>query len=141
MERLLYISESRIEPANAQMIVQQIVAKSVSNNATTNLTGALLFTGTHFAQILEGTPHSIDQLLVDLCNDPRHQNFHVADRSAIEARKFPDWAMAYSGPSQFVTRHVERLLNDITRSERRRGTEWLTELAFEFSSTRSGDRN
>lgn len=137
MERLLYISESQIESAAAETTVLEIVARSVCKNADTKLTGALLFTGTYFAQILEGTPDAIDQLMIDLCADPRHKNVRVVDRSVIDTRRFPDWAMAYSGPSQFVSRHVERLLNDVTQSERRRGTEWLTELAHEFSSSRS----
>ena len=141
MERLLYISESQIEQADAQTLVLEIVARSVCKNSNKKLTGALLFTGTHFAQILEGAPHAIDQLMIDLCSDPRHKNIRVIDRSAIDARRFPDWAMAYSGPSQFVSRHVDRLLNDVTQSERRRGTEWLTELAYEFSSSRSEDRD
>ena len=137
MERLLYISESRIEPTNAQPIVMQIVSQSVYNNAQREITGALLFTGTHFAQILEGTQRSIEQLMSVLIADPRHQNVRIIERSPISIRKFSDWKMAYYGPSQFVSRHVLRLLNENTQSEQRRATEWLTELAHEFSIAKS----
>ena len=141
MERLLYISESQIEPTNAQPVVTQIVSRSVHNNAQKEITGALLFTGTHFAQILEGTPRSIEQLMSVLIEDPRHQNVRIVERSPISSRKFPDWKMAYFGPSQFVSRHVLRLLNENTQSEQRRATEWLTELAHEFSIAKSEERD
>lgn len=137
MERLLYISESKIEPMCAEVAVAKIVSVSVHNNAREGLTGALLFTGTHFAQILEGAPYSIDQLMLVLYADPRHENLRIVDRSPITARRFPDWNMAYSGPSQFVSRHVLRILNETTPSERRRASAWLTELANEFSIAKS----
>jgi hypothetical protein len=42
--------------------------------------------------------------------------------------------MAYFGPSQFVSRHVTRLLNDPSPSEYRRGADWLNDLLKEFSA-------
>lgn len=134
MERLLYVSESRIDPLDLDSCVSQIVAVAQIRNAGLALTGALLFTGTHFAQILEGSTESIAQLMSSLHDDPRHANIVVVDRLPVEVRQFPDWQMAYFGPSQFVSRHVVRLLNQTTRSERQRATEWLTQLAHEFST-------
>lgn len=134
MERVLYVSESRLDPLNLDSGVSQIVGAAQTRNAELALTGALLFTGTHFAQILEGSAESIAQLMSSLHDDSRHANIVIVDRLPIEVRQFPDWKMAYFGPSQFVSRHVLRLLNQTTRSERQRATEWLTQLAHEFSS-------
>lgn len=134
MERLLYISKSRIEHMDAAFLETEIVGGSRIKNATLDLTGALLFTGTYFAQILEGSAGSIDQLMFSIHGDLRHDNILVVDRSSIDERKFPDWKMAYFGPSQFVSRHVVRLLTRTSQSEQRRATEWLTELAYEFAS-------
>lgn len=139
MERLLYISESQIEPTDAQTVAEQIISVAVHKNAEMDLTGALLFTGTHFAQILEGTPRSIEQLMSSLEKDQRHRNIRIVEQSPIADRRFPDWKMAYFGPSQFVSRHISRLLNDNTQSERRRAAGWLTELAHEFSIAKSNE--
>lgn len=134
MERLLYISESRLAPSEAKASVSQIVADAQVRNSEFEMTGALLFTGTHFAQILEGPQGSIQQLMSSIQDDSRHRNIVIVDHSPIEARRFPDWKMAYQGPSEFVSRHVVRLLHSPSQSEHRRATEWLTELAHEFST-------
>lgn len=134
MKRLLYISESRLDQSDASAAIKQIVADAQIRNAELALTGALLFTGTYFAQILEGPRESVEQIMAAIRNDTRHENIVVVDHSAIEKRRFPDWKMAYQGPSQFVSRHVVRLLHSPSPSEQRRATEWLTELAHEFST-------
>jgi len=135
MERALYISESRIEQANVELSVADIVASAQIRNLKLGLTGALLFTGVYFAQILEGPPNSIAQLMGSLRDDVRHKKIVIIDQSPIQARRFGDWKMAYHGPSQFVSRHVVRLLNSPSHSEQQRATEWLTELAHEFSGS------
>lgn len=132
---LLYISRSTIEPTDAPAVVARIVAASVVANRARDLTGALLFTGTHFAQVLEGCDSAIDTLLAIIEHDPRHDRIHVVDRSPLDARRFAAWEMAYSGPSQFVARHVMRLLGDPSASEQARAAAWLTELMEEFART------
>ena len=132
MERLLYISESRIENMDAASFETEVVVAARIKNAILGLSGALLFTGTHFAQILEGPEASLDAMMHWLQADDRHENIIVIERSAIGIRRFADWQMAYFGPSQFVSRHVTRLLNGASASEHRRATEWLSDLAHEF---------
>ena len=132
MDRLLYISESRMEHLDADTFEAEVVVASRIKNAALGLSGALLFTGAHFAQILEGPKPSIDAMMQSLQNDDRHENIAVIERSAIDTRRFADWQMAYFGPSQFVSRHVTRLLNGASLSEQQRATEWLSDLAHEF---------
>lgn len=133
MERLLYISESQIDDADAQSVVADIVAGAQVKNFDLGITGTLFFTGTYFAQILEGPRASVGQLMSSIIDDVRHTNIEIFDRSPITTRTFADWKMAYYGPSQFVSRHLVRLLNCPSPSEERRATKWLTELAHEFS--------
>ena len=134
MQRLLYVSECRIEKANTELEVARIVENSQVKNARLNITGALIFTGEHFAQVLEGSPEAIHMLMAYIFDDPRHGNVVVADKSPITLRRFPDWQMAYQGPSQFVSRHVARLMHATSQSEKRRAAEWITDLAHEFSA-------
>ena len=62
-------------------------------NALDDITGLLVFNGTHFLQIIEGETKAIDDLLARLRRDPRHSGIEVRDERRIEARSFPDWAM------------------------------------------------
>ena len=132
MERLIYVSESKIKEANVHAAVSHIVAKAEEWNVDHNLTGALIFTGTHFAQVLEGRQKDIDDVMVIIRNDHRHGAISVVERSPITERQFPHWAMAYQGPSQFVSRHVAQLVHTTPGTEQKRATEWLTQLALEF---------
>ena len=132
MERLLYVSKSKINVADVHAVVSHIVAKAREWNIDHNLTGALIFTGTHFAQVLEGSQKDLDDVMVIIKNDPKHEEVSVINRSPITERQFPRWAMAYQGPSQFVSRHVTRLLHATSGLEQRRATDWLIQLAHEF---------
>lgn len=137
MQRLLYISESHIPETDAQTVVTQIVELAQIKNARLGLTGALLFTDKYFVQVLEGSQQAIQTLMVRLHTDPRHGNISVVDESPIKCRLFPDWHMAYHGPSRFVSRRVESLLHPTSQSEQRRAADWLTDLTSEFSKMRN----
>ena len=115
-------------------MVSRIVEQAQINNALSSLTGALIFTGQHFAQVLEGPQEAIHTVMAYIHTDKRHSNVVVVDETPITRRLFADWQMAYHGPSQFVSRHVTRLLHATSQSERRRATEWLTELARQFTA-------
>ncbi|GAA3888519.1 hypothetical protein GCM10022276_04580 [Sphingomonas limnosediminicola] len=62
-------------------------------NALDGLTGLLIFNGTHFLQIVEGTRSAIDALMVRLRQDPRHTGLEIRDERRIAERCFPGWAM------------------------------------------------
>ena len=62
-------------------------------NALDGITGLLVFNGTHFLQIVEGTRDAIDDLLERLRRDPRHTGLEVRDRHRMPQRSFPDWSM------------------------------------------------
>ena len=53
----------------------------------------LIFNGTHFLNILEGSPDAIDDLVERLRRDPRHSGVEVRDERPIGSRSFPDWSM------------------------------------------------
>lgn len=62
-------------------------------NALDGITGLLVFNGTHFLQIVEGSERAIDELIERLRKDPRHTGFEIRDRRKVEARSFPEWSM------------------------------------------------
>ncbi|KPQ37912.1 MAG: Sensors of blue-light using FAD [Porphyrobacter sp. HL-46] len=133
MISLLYISKSAIHPGAENSVVADIVAHANERNPWLGVTGALLFTGSHFAQVLEGETAVIEELIAKIRSDARHDDTLVVNRSPLTARRFAKWSMAYSGPSQFVSRHVTRLLNNPSPIAQKRAADWLTELLDEFS--------
>lgn len=133
MQRLIYVSKSNIEITEADAVVAQIVAEAQKRNARLNLTGALIFTGTHFAQVLEGSPEDIEEMMASLQRDSRHQMIAIVNQAPIMKRRFDDWKMAYQGRSDFMTRQLHRLLHATSGSEQRQAADWIIQLAHEFS--------
>lgn len=130
---LLYVSKSMLPAATADEAVRQISAASVLANSRTGLTGALVFTGNHFAQILEGDSAEINKLMAVIQQDGRHTELRIVDRKDIAQRRFSDWNMAYMGPSKFVSRHVLQLLEQTSAERAWRAAAWISDLMAEFS--------
>ena len=123
----LYVSRSLIDPAHANATVADLVEASIANNRRRDITGSLLFTGAHFAQLLEGPEGCVGALMTSIGRDIRHERLTVIDHSPISERKFRDWALGYSGPSLFIERHVARVLASPPDADQRRMARWLAE--------------
>ena len=86
-----YTSLARLDLQEADL--EAIHRSARDHNALDGITGLLVFNGTHFLQIIEGSEEAIDDLIKRLREDPRHTGFEIRDRRRIEARSFPDWSM------------------------------------------------
>jgi hypothetical protein len=62
-------------------------------NALDGITGLLVFDGTRFIQIIEGSEDAIANLVERLRGDPRHSAFEIRDEQYVEHRSFPHWSM------------------------------------------------
>lgn len=102
--------------------VDAILLSARINNPLDGITGVLIFNGTAFMQILEGSEVAIDELTSRLTSDPRHSNMSIRDSRLIETRAFPDWSMAYlrleSGEFQGTDEVVKALSRDLPRPVR-----------------------
>jgi hypothetical protein len=128
----LYVSRSLLEPALATAAVADLVEASIANNRRCEITGTLLFTGAHFAQILEGSKDSIAALMKSIGRDERHDQLIVINHALLKERKFQDWALAYNGPSLFIARHVARVLASPPGVDKQRTARWLTDTMLEL---------
>lgn len=132
---LLYVSESCLKWPDDAHQVDAMVAVSRARNAELSLTGALIYTRTHFAQVLEGRAADIAALMEVIRADPRHRNICVVADEPLHARHFPDWSMAYSGPSFYVDRQIKPLLSNATDPARsRRAAAGLLAMMREFAA-------
>ena len=100
--QLVYTSQSALEGTTAENLAEigDILVEARNNNVDNGITGALAFSETLFAQVLEGTKDRITSLYDKLAQDPRHTNLRLIEITPIEERTFGDWSMAYVGDHQ-----------------------------------------
>jgi hypothetical protein len=91
LKSLTYTSFARIDLTADDL--NAILHTARDFNALDDITGLLIFNGTHFLQIIEGSDSAIDDLVDKLRRDPRHSNLEVRDERPITKRAFPGWSM------------------------------------------------
>ena len=91
LKTLTYTSLARLDLHDGDLLDILAVARDL--NALDGISGLLVFNGTHFLQVLEGSPDALDDLLERLRRDPRHSGLEVREEKPIEERSFPDWSM------------------------------------------------
>lgn len=91
LKTLTYTSRARLDLGEDELRDIHEAARHL--NALDGITGLLLFDGTRFLQIVEGSEAAIDDLAERLRMDPRHSAFEVRDERFVETRSFADWSM------------------------------------------------
>lgn len=116
---LVYISRSALAVHGDADAVDEIIRLSEIRNGPLRVTGRLIYTELHFAQLLEGPACAIAELMRSIRRDERHRDVTVVSEQRIVARKCKDWAMSYSGPSPYLDRHLKPLISPATAEEGR----------------------
>jgi hypothetical protein len=91
LKTLTYTSRARLDLRDEELTAIHQTARHL--NALDGISGLLLFDGSRFLQIVEGTEDAIDKLVERLRMDPRHSAFEIRDERYVERRSFPDWSM------------------------------------------------
>ncbi len=99
--RLVYASKNLFDgsEADAKAEVAQILDASRRNNARAEVTGALMFNGGAFAQVLEGPQRGVEDTFERIQRDIRHGDVTVLECGPVAARGFDSWSMAFVGQS------------------------------------------
>jgi hypothetical protein len=92
--RLVYRSQSRIDPDESKAALGGIFTTARRNNKRLGITGALVITDDAFAQALEGEEAAVRGLYETIRQDPRHDNVTLLEAGMVDARVFGRWAMA-----------------------------------------------
>lgn len=95
--RLIYRSRSLIPAASHDAEFGNILRSARSNNASKDITGALLSYDNWFAQALEGEESAVRGLFAHICKDKRHDTVEVYEEGPVASRVFSRWAMAIVG--------------------------------------------
>jgi hypothetical protein len=116
--RLAYVSTSLLaDDPNERRHIADILLTSRRNNEESEVSGALLATDRGFAQVLEGERDAVEATYGRIVRDRRHKDIVLTLYESIEARKFPDWGMAYIGPSQSAEEAVARVTRSVPPSK------------------------
>lgn len=96
---LAYISKNTIkgDPDHIKAEITKILASAHKNNPEMGVTGALLYSGGYFCQVIEGPEEVLEELYETIQMDDRHGDVTVLHFEPIEARGFSEWAMALAG--------------------------------------------
>ena len=131
---LCYVSRALVPADDARRIVADIVSISRGRNAVLDVTGALLFSGAHFAQILEGPREGVKELMMSIERDTRHADVTIVREGRIEARAFASWSLAYAGPSSFIDGSIRQAFTSRAAGDDA-GASRLLRLFDEFAVT------
>jgi hypothetical protein len=104
----LYVS-TRTFPDEGTAEIDDILAVSRSRNPSLNVTGALIATPTHYAQMLEGSATAIEELLASITRDGRHADLRFAQLIQRQHRDLARWSLAYIGDSGYVSESDSKL--------------------------------
>jgi hypothetical protein len=102
LNRLVYYSHNRIPGTPAEVVaeVDAILASAQRNNSRLCVTGALIFNGGIFAQVLEGSRRDIELTFERIQRDARHSDVDVLTFEEVQNRQFTSWSMAFVGRSR-----------------------------------------
>lgn len=129
----IYVSQCVVPQEQHEAALRDIVAVARKRNELLKVTGCLVFTGTLFAQYLEGPPAGVTDLQKSIRSDKRHTDVNTVGEDKIEKRRFLDWALAYAGPSVCVSRTIEETLSKVQERQRINMQVWIR-LMEQFTS-------
>ncbi|WP_413699617.1 BLUF domain-containing protein [Psychromonas sp. KJ10-10] len=97
--QLSYISKSSIDGDRniLETHIKSILDSATDNNLKLGITGALLYSGGYFCQVIEGEEENIEDLFESIQLDDRHTQVTVLNFEKAEERDFSEWSMAFAG--------------------------------------------
>jgi Sensors of blue-light using FAD len=131
-----YLSRCVVPKEQQESALEDIVTLSRQKNEVLVVTGCLVFTGVHFAQIIEGQRASVAELQKSIRADKRHADVTTVYEEQIERRRFLEWSLAYAGPSLSVSRTIEETLSKVHERNRLDMEGWVELMERFTSSTR-----
>ena len=105
--RLVYYSRA-LRDMSLQDI-QDILHVARTNNDSLDICGMLSYESKWFLQALEGDRSTVNELLFEIEEDPRHDEVVIIGYEQIEQPIFSDWQMGYAANSGAVAESLQEL--------------------------------
>ena len=87
------IYRSHLSDDVSELILEGLAGKANKVNNAFDVTGILLFNGTHFFQLLEGPEDAVNTIYQRICQDTRHHNLVELLRDYAPSRRFGNAGM------------------------------------------------
>jgi hypothetical protein len=100
--------------------IAQILTRSRANNARDGITGALLYHGGRFIQIVEGDDEVVLSRFATIATDPRHRNVQKMREKTIGLRQFPQWTMGFREANDDSVKQLDGFEDFFARTGRAR---------------------
>jgi hypothetical protein len=91
--QLVYLSSATQWPSSADL--QALLQQSQQRNASSGITGMLLYKNAQFLQLLEGEAGPVHEIFASVCRDPRHNGVVKLVEQAAAERSFDGWYMGF----------------------------------------------
>jgi hypothetical protein len=109
MFSLLYVSRSTNPEPEQEREFQRILAVSVQRNLRAGITGALVYSGHSYAQVLESPEHAVSQVMGSIIVDRRHKEICISLTGEARQRSSPNWGMAQIASSTIIDAAIEAI--------------------------------
>jgi hypothetical protein len=132
--RWVFVSQARLHEEQGEKGISDIVGVSRIRNVSLGVTGALIFAGDRFAQLLEGAESNVVDLQNRILRDTRHSMVTPVQIDLQPRRLFADWFLQYAGRSLFFG----NILNEIeldSQTQERSSAQLLSTLFTKFAQS------
>ncbi|MCF2857669.1 BLUF domain-containing protein [Pseudoalteromonas sp. SMS1] len=96
--RLVYYSQASRSMNLSDL--RNILETARSNNSELKVCGMLCFENEFFLQALEGDRETVNELYLDIADDPRHEGATILSYDEVEQPTFELWKMGYAAGSE-----------------------------------------
>jgi len=109
--RLIYFSRATRDMNLSDL--KDILGSARENNGSLDICGMLCYENRYFLQALEGERSTLNELYLDIAEDPRHDEITLIAYTEVEEPTFGEWKMGYAaGSSEFY-----KLLEEMGQTE------------------------
>lgn len=105
--RLLYYSRASRQMSLSDL--KDILGTARDNNNSIDVCGMLCYDQLYFLQALEGDREVVNELYLDIADDPRHGDVVIISYEEVSKQVFPHWQMGYAGSSAQFTQLIKEL--------------------------------
>lgn len=116
LHTISYISRSTLD-GDPTAALADIVGHARLRNEQAGLTGALICSPHHFAQVLEGPLAALEETFERISRDRRHRDITVLFSNPVPSRSFEGWGMASAGVTEDDT-DLKRVLDLVSPDAR-----------------------
>ena len=114
LRRVIYTSQATKQLSKRNLL--DLLHEARAFNLEDGISGLLMHKEGYFLQVLEGNSKVIEDLLIRIHKDTRHNNFKIIQDSFVENRLFATWSMActdFDDPTLSFIPGIRTDLNDL----------------------------